>query len=636
MNILSSLATLTVETPKLENIFSLEGNDKLSYFNAKTKATNLPIGLFELPKLRQCTLTGFTIESFSISNTSLTHLTLDSLKKLNDLPDFSKLPLVYLQLNNLPQLTSLDNANLPVVTTLDKLILKKLKISDLPEFTSSKINLFEMKGMDNIPAEKEFMMLMKVKTKQFKLSGIKVTKANEEAVQKFIYALSKSPLNLEEQSFFFNIYFPSINRRNVAPKKVEYTKQQLLKLASINHSLLKAEATRLINKQIGNDLGGNNINPKMKIAILGTTGTKKTAFKERLESVNITYHSKVQEDTSHVVIGSGIKEFNIDENISWVAENLLTTYLNSQNKPFLLETEDVEESSNNIENIKALLTSNEEDTALLGFELLKTGGVPKELYLELLFLFKTSDNKKIKTESKKLLIANAPTSYQKVLADRSRFASSKSEKDLTGQFRRMHREYNDINWFLFAYYFYQKYEKGLRFIIDAAPKSNEIRQNVFKEIIKNNVLDFHEVYAGKDYLPEYSNQYAYWNYVSSDIPLELFDDTTIQNLNIKGVLLEGIPTEIQNLKDLRVLNCSYNMLKELPQEIIHLQNLEELNISENEFESFPMIIKELKKLKTVHFSCNRKEHEYSKIEVPQEIKDALPNCEFIVKYNKTW
>ncbi len=596
-------------------------NNNLRSFQFYSNFTKIPTEIFNSINLQECELGRIDDDLNLIHSENIEKLSIFNCREINALSFINNFPnLTYLELQTLAEVN--DLTPLTQLKKLKKIVLYDLDLYKFPTFSKT----MEYVSINNCKyPEEDLEVVMKTKAKEFRIGNLNSNRHKE--LTKFIKGIVRSLLPLEDMMFFFEHFSPSIIDRRKKRATIEFSKSELLKINSIAYKPLFEESTQWIHEQILEDLEKNPLNNEMKVSLLGTIGTKKTDIKNRLKELGITFHPKIEEDTTHLIIGKKIKKFDGVENLTWIAENHLIDFLNEINTPYLLETDD--SSSENTEHIRSLLLA-DDDNALLGLELLTGGGVNKDLFTEILFVHKVSENKKVKDLSKKLLLANAGPEYKKVLADRGRFMESKSEKDIVKQFRSMHEKYDDINWCLFSFYFFKKFRKGARFLFDnSTEQHHDLRKQLFDlSIESSSILNYQRIFSKDNYTPTYGISYMYQYYKARKLPLEIFD-YDLHELNLRSTFTGEIPIEIARLKKLKKLDCAYNMLKELPYEISELENLEELYLEENEFRAFPMIVKKLKNLKKLSFFNNRKGFKEKNFDIPQEIKDALPNCKFI-------
>ncbi len=595
--------------------------DKLLYFYFISNFTKAPLEIFECPALEKCTLGQFDDDFSGISSDSITKLTISNCSALTEIS----------MLANFPNLTNLSLDSLSNLHDISPLIeCEQLKRLDL---TSINLEGFPTlnNGIDSIWIEKstypehDLEIIKKSKARKFHLDNLKSRDKKE--FTNFVLQLVKVPLTKEEMILFFNYFSPSLLNEEREKSTIQFSKVELLKINRINYKPIFDISTQWIHEQIQTDLKDNPLTKEMKVAILGTIGSKKTKLKQRLAELKITFHSKIKTDTTHVVIGKRIKNFDQVEALTWITEKDLIDFLNEIDSPYLLETKS--ESEQNIENIRSLLLANDE-SALLGLELLKEGGVPKELLTELLFIHKVTEDKKVKEFSKKLLLANTGAEYKKALGNRTQFSGKKEYKDLIKQFDEMQNNYPEIDWVMFSFCFYQRFKKGSFFFFkNATEQHSDLRKKIFDHEIQAGVLNYQKILT-ENHQPYYTDYHTYKDYRSKQLPKEMFD-YDLTELNLRSTFTRSILPEIKKLKNLKKLDCGYCMLRDLPIEISALNHLEELHLEQNEFSSFPMVIKELKNLKKLTFFENRKKYKFFEIDIPQEVRDALPNCEFITQ-----
>lgn len=620
-----------INLPSIQKI-EFTKSEKISYFEFtgnKKFVFDFDLLKTHFPEVSTIEITSCGNEQITFFSDKLYSLQLEDFPKLHTfIPTFDTSKLRQLKLSKMPKLESLTSLRFSKKIDLYTLSLKEVGVSEIPTFENVKVHDFECLKCDNISVEDQFKLLMNLGPKSFSFpTFLSVQRKYESAVFKFVSALSRVKLSLEDKKRFFDLYIPIFN--SSSKKKLKHTKTDILKLSTILYPPLQKEILQNISSIVEKEISLNPLNAEMKLAILGNTGTKKTEFKQRLTDLGLTYQAKIQEDTTHIIIGKSIKDFEVSEQLTWVSEQLVTDYLNTQGEtPYLLE-ESEGETNENHENVLQLLLAGG-DNALIALEILSAGGVPKELHTALLYVQKTDQEKKAKDKAKKLILANAPVYFQDALADRGRFTLTKSEKDLSKHLMSLSKKAPEIDWIQFTQYYYQRHSKGLRFIFDKTKKGHPIRQALFEGLIQHNSLDLFKALIKRK--PAYYDYYAYESYSmkDDDIPSEVFEQTDLIELSLKGFSLGSLPKDIEKLVNLRTLDLSSNLFRSLPKELKALTKLETLIISDNELREFPMIIGELKSLKKVEIKGNRKTYEDAFIkEVPEAIKEQLPNCKFI-------
>jgi Leucine-rich repeat (LRR) protein len=158
-----------------------------------------------------------------------------------------------------------------------------------------------------------------------------------------------------------------------------------------------------------------------EVLVLGTTIKKKADLKARLKDLGITLVGKPSKDTSHVILGKNIKKTAalLDNKLILLTETALNHYLDEVAPAYLLEAE--AEEPGNTANLQAMLRTLSDDNVLIALELLKSGGVPKDLMTSLFFVHKFSKNAAIVRKSKNLLTLNASENLLAALKIRFNF-----------------------------------------------------------------------------------------------------------------------------------------------------------------------------------------------------------------------
>jgi internalin A len=91
----------------------------------------------------------------------------------------------------------------------------------------------------------------------------------------------------------------------------------------------------------------------------------------------------------------------------------------------------------------------------------------------------------------------------------------------------------------------------------------------------------------------------------SRLPPELWRLTNLQRLDLDNNQLSQVPAEIGQLNSLQVLSLSYNQLSQLPPELWQLSGLQELSLSYNQLSQLPAEIGQLTSLQKLWLSNNQ-------------------------------
>ena len=103
---------------------------------------------------------------------------------------------------------------------------------------------------------------------------------------------------------------------------------------------------------------------------------------------------------------------------------------------------------------------------------------------------------------------------------------------------------------------------------------------LFKHINQMNIIELHfnnknkNPYYNSIYeeAPEYEDEDQGKNKIY-DLPLQLFELTTLKKIDCSYNKITNIPKEIMNLKNLEYFSCIYNEITKLPEELFKLKNM---------------------------------------------------------------
>ncbi|WP_052597083.1 leucine-rich repeat domain-containing protein [Aureispira sp. CCB-QB1] len=440
---------------------------------------------------------------------------------------------------------------------------------------------------------------------------------------KFLQALHKSSLSMVDKEKQFHLF--TDHKKEI---KENLGIKDLLACLSFQNEVVRSRALGYLLNWPGSTLVENPIKQGDEVLLIGDTNLKKKTIKTRLKKSGIAYTTQLTPSTTHVVLGIKPKNFEWVENqkITFLTEQDLNQFLNREDTPYLLEKE--ADTALNKENVKRLLLSKDEGSIELGVELLKTGGVPRDLMTELFFVAKTVTNKKIREQAKKMLKVNGSATVQKALADRSKLVSTahNAEKNVRKNLIKLAKLSTEINWTRMGWYLYQNFGNGLRYTFDYEPQGSALRYEIIRKLTQDNSLNFYQAYAS--YMPLY-DYFGYAYYEKTEFPIEILEQTNLKKLNCAGCRIGSIPEEIAQLKALEVLDLSANFLKELPKSFNELKALRVVDLSDNELVEFPMVLLEMPWLEKIVLSKNRKGPEEFPLQLPPTLKDKLKHTQVV-------
>jgi len=369
------------------------------------------------------------------------------------------------------------------------------------------------------------------------------------------------------------------------------------------------------------------------VFVNGKTTLKKSEIKEKLEAIGVEYAPKYSKKVTHVLIGKNPTVFDIQRtDVELLIENYLQKYLSQAAPDFLEEAEQSGDTALS-ENLLQFLESEDINSVKVGLEMLKTGGVPKSVLPTLLVLQKSFDDAKIRGTAKKLLERYGPADWLPLLSSRLIFKSIGKGGKETDNFNRLIKLEKETSFDAAAQLslgFYERYERGLRFILKRGRKAGAYLQKAYEAIYDDGTLNLssgigYTDWRERDNLNNYYGSVSMIN-MSITFPQEISEIGKITYLDMHNIKVKALPRGLTNLTDLQEIDASFNGLKTLPQGLKKLDKLEILDLSQNEFETFPERLVELKALKKLDLRSQKR----YKLEIPADVQAALPDCEILV------
>ena len=369
------------------------------------------------------------------------------------------------------------------------------------------------------------------------------------------------------------------------------------------------------------------------VFVNGTTTLKKGEIKDKLEAIGIKYATKYSDKVTHVLVGKNPSEFDIQRaDVQILIENYLQKYL-SQTAPDFLEQAEQEGDTAMFKSVMQFLESEDANSALVGLEMLKTGGVPESVLPALLVMQKSYDNAKVRGAAKKLLERYGPAKWLPLLSSRLIFKSIGKGAKETDNYNRLIKLEKEISFETAAelsLLFYQKYQRGLRFLVKRGTKGGAFHMQAYQAMYREECLHLSSGVGYTDWRTRgnFDNYYGSTGMVSMSIsfPKDINELGKIREIDLHNVKVKAMPKGITNLVDLQKIDASFNGLKSLPQGLKKLNKLEELDLSFNDFSDFPDRVVELRGLKKLDLR-NQKNKQ---LKIPESVQKALPDCEILV------
>ncbi|MEN7548575.1 hypothetical protein AAG747_11680 [Rapidithrix thailandica] len=433
---------------------------------------------------------------------------------------------------------------------------------------------------------------------------------------RFVSGLAKSKLSREEKEWFYT-QFKEQTSFTVPPTWSVY---RLLQALHIAYKPLQDVLTHRILELSEQQKAEEKFQAGTKVYLTGKFEQTKKELKEKLTALNVTLCNKWEEGISHIVVGKR-PPVNLPEEayegVCVLLENQLYRLLEEADPKFLLQEARQGEQQMG-EGVMQMLQSEDPGTQMVALEMLKSGGVPEPLSIELLVIQKCSEDSKVRKEAKKLLEAFGPAEWLSFVRDRKNFVNSqeKAEHQIYKKQCELEKVTGKEPLSQFSLGLFERYGKGIHYLFANLPLHNEWRLKAMEVLTRENenVLNLdHWSKWNIDVLPKFPSDYPHKAKITQlnlsncgieVLPREIREFENLTELNLYGNNLCELPEVVLSLKKLKVLNLYSSKIISLPASIAGLANLEELCLGVCSMEAFPKEVLALKNLKVLDLSIN--------------------------------
>ncbi len=536
---------------------------KLRYLQiSNSRSKELPENLDQLQQIGRLNLSyqSYTDKSNWEMLASLTQLqSLDlsaSLNRCKQIPQalfqLRSLEFLYLSENNLKQLPN-DFAQLQQLRVLDlghnNFSTFPEVLLELPQLETLVINA---QAINTLPKE----ILGMPALKELKVSGKDTRRyPNVSLMEKLFAQLQKRSLSLEYAHFLLKILQD--------PEELQQLDEaELVDILNSDIEVLVVQALPLLEEKL-RKRKPSPLKAGDRIVIKGKLGGKKSTLKNRIKSLDIQTGVKLNAQTTHLVLGrfpklSWSKLQAKVESLSILTEAMLVEDLNRLEMPYLLEAEGKNHSQ--LEHIRALLQSGQEDNILLAFEILHGGGFPQELVTDLFLLYKETNRPKIRREALHFINQYGPSEFGMAVKQRlSVFGTWVTEATVCKNLL-YYCEAGNLNRKQVVDYLYKKHKKGASFALlhlDLEDKKAFFADDLKKERLNLSGLDL------------------------TQLPKDLAKMGTIRELNLSNNYFSNLPELVfTDLKDLEILKLQTMLyMGRFPERLLRIPSLKKVVLS---------------------------------------------------------
>lgn len=527
-------------------------------------------------------------------------------KEINNLQQLLRLQMNSNMLNKLPetitqlsQITDLmlernqlrELPDISVMPKLQTLNINYNKITELPEyFKNLKIQrlFFEQNPFGQPPL--------------FFLYWDYVNASNLQSV----ITLNRYRTNFYPRKFLDNIgtFVPFLNAKKIPHqhREVLYTLLCLLKkeqekqpLEGVLHAfcnegdipLLLQNAQRWIEEKYAKEYKKNPLKKGVSVALMGNFTPSAEVVVQQTQQIGLTVSQHIRPDTTHAVLGYGIKVKEIAsllrQGLILVSRNQLTSFLEENNQLYLVEkTQSTEERSFTVENLAALLSSNDAQSVEVALEMMSSGGVPREVWTNLYWAASRFHlgSKKIAEQCRQLMrlythkrlvsmpVVNPKTFITK--ADWERIWNAVKSEILDWKVLEPLFMQNEI-WYTNRYWLELEGEAQYN-AIEAYIKANNYA-------VDARFFPSPHLLANHPSICKVSAIWQGWDFV----PDSIFHLINLEELELRGNRLSYLPTDFEKLTKLHTINISSNFFKTFPEVFNKMPNLKTIYCEYNGF-----------------------------------------------------
>jgi len=445
-------------------------------------------------------------------------------------------------------------------------------------------------------------------------------------------ALGKSKLPQSDKERFFRV-ITKVKRLKDLPA---FSMNDLLALMNVSHIDLRTVLQKQLQDISSREKNINSLGISSQLYLAGTPGRKKTEIKEKMSILKIPLVTKFSDQVTHVVIGKNPREYEQLQNghFKIISESDLYDRFKSDAPGFIVAAVDTGKLDIH-NNLLPLLESDESASIMVGMEMLKNGGVPEELIDTVLVLYKSCPDTKVRGMAKKLLDRNAPKAYLPIIADAQRFtglAGKVKAQEINKKLEKLARSTSRSAAAKLSLLFHKRYKKGLRYVLYHFHQPCSERTAALQALMEETHLNYRAGLGFKDWRGKDPETATFFNMKTpAKFPVDIVEHVPlIETADFHNCKFTSLPTNFGDLKDLKKIDLSFNFLGSIPKSIQNMKQLTHLNLQMNNFKTFPSTLKAMTQLRVLDLRHNRLKNDSNPLEIPEEIKAALPNCEIFV------
>ena len=445
-------------------------------------------------------------------------------------------------------------------------------------------------------------------------------------------ALGKSKIEQTDKERYFRI-ITKVKKLKDLP---DFSINDLLTLMNVSHIDLRTVLQKQLQEISSREKNIKSLGTKSQLYLAGTPGRKKTEIKEKLEILKVPLATKFSDQVTHVVIGKNPRKYEElkDKKFKIISESDLYERFKSDAPGFIEAAVDSGELDIN-NNLLPLLESEDSASIMVGLEMLKNGGVPDELIDTILVIYKSCPDAKVRGVAKKILDQHAPKEYLPIIADAQRFTSLSGKvkaQEINKKLEKLARSSSRKSAAKLSLLFHKRYKKGLRYVLYHFHESCPERTAALQALMENTHLNYRAGLGFKDWRDKDLESVIFYSMkTAAKFPVDIVAHVPlIETADFHNCKFTSLPVNFGDLKNLKKIDLSFNFLGSIPKSVQQMKQLTHLNLQMNNFKKFPSTLKAMPNLQVLDLRNNRIKNDPHPLEITEEIKAGLPNCEILV------
>ena len=494
---------------------------------------------------------------------------------------------------------------------------------------------------------------------------------DKKKVLKFIKSCYKANIPYTESNTMVDIFYK--NAKNLNSK----TNSSIFLFLTIkNETANLFTRDYILNKYIA-AYQKQPLSPGAEFCVLGKINYNTSELKQKVEQSGLKKTTKIKASTKYVVLGKSPKSLEgVDqEGLIFISEEDLKAYFHTKMDFYL---EEQQNGSDLTEHLLELLHSSDNKNVRLGFKLMESGGIPKEIMTELYILYKYHKTASIKKMAKNAMMLGGSKVLQEVLTKHARELAAELDVGIASTMVKDRLEHTEIDLgrvFRFASCDDRfRHGNNASLFEEAMELTAEAEKNAYlntyiKSMITDNhlyikdgfrfdkyykaiyqqthinklTLNIHYVCEDQDVKEGISalqnlRSLSLWGKHHFSLPPDFAQLSNLEYLSISVKDDQPFPMEIFDLPRLKTLRLRFCELKELPEQLVESKTMEVLDLQDHYFVTLPKVLFKLQQVKSIDLRprsggplSNNAENRKIFEEELKNLKAALPNTSIKVK-----